>query len=267
VALVLARKKDERIYIPSIDMTITVIRITGDVVRLAVDAPKDVVILRSEVPNRDEAVNLFAEIARHRKEKHDLRGVLQGAQTGFTLVEMLLQKGHDQQAVINALQQVKWTFAQSHVNPSNPTPVQGPIRALLVEDHPNEREMLASILRMSGYEVVSASSGEDAINYLGQAAIKPDVMLLDMGLPNMKGDEVIRTVRLDPDSGDMKIFVISGSEKRNDFSDRSVVSEASRPHGAFGKPECFAESRLGGQGTQSQGRVRRLDATRPRIDH
>lgn len=53
--LVLARKKNETIKIGN-DITITVIEVRGQTVRLGLDAPKDVVILRGELEPRDTSV-------------------------------------------------------------------------------------------------------------------------------------------------------------------------------------------------------------------
>ncbi|WP_104116521.1 response regulator transcription factor [Arthrobacter sp. B1805] len=65
--------------------------------------------------------------------------------------------------------------------------------ALIVEDDPDIRELLATTLRMNGFAVVEAASGHD-----GLAALKehqPDLITLDLNLPDLDGVEVCRQCR------------------------------------------------------------------------
>ena len=57
--LVLSRKQNERIHIGD-NVVITVVRVQGDKVRLGIEAPKDVVILREEVKDRQPATESVA---------------------------------------------------------------------------------------------------------------------------------------------------------------------------------------------------------------
>src|SRR5262249_29674807 len=70
-------------------------------------------------------------------------------------------------------------------------------RALLVEDDRNERELLASYLRMAGIEVDVAGDGCAALEYLRRPE-PPDVVLLDMGLPRCDGATAVKIIRGDP---------------------------------------------------------------------
>jgi CheY-like chemotaxis protein len=82
-------------------------------------------------------------------------------------------------------------------------------RALLVEDNANERQLLATFLRGAGMEVATAGDGSDALDYLRQQA-RPDVVLLDMGLPRCDGAAVVRAMRQDPAYAGVKIFAVTG---------------------------------------------------------
>jgi len=64
---------------------------------------------------------------------------------------------------------------------------------LLVEDQSSARIMLATVLRAAGYKVVEAPDGASAIACAKRQGI--DLMLLDIGLPDMNGLEVVRTLR------------------------------------------------------------------------
>lgn len=66
-------------------------------------------------------------------------------------------------------------------------------RVLCVDDEPNMRRTLAANLRARGFDVDLAENGERAVELAKSR--KPDVVILDLGLPGMSGLEVIRTLR------------------------------------------------------------------------
>jgi two-component system KDP operon response regulator KdpE len=68
-----------------------------------------------------------------------------------------------------------------------------PPRILLVDDEPNILSTLAPLLRSRGYEVLTAMSGRAAIETVERE--KPDLIVLDLGLPDLDGVEVCRAVR------------------------------------------------------------------------
>jgi len=66
-------------------------------------------------------------------------------------------------------------------------------RVLVVDDEPAIRHTLARNLEGHGYEVHSAESGEEALD--AAARFQPDLVLLDLGLPDLDGTEVIGSIR------------------------------------------------------------------------
>jgi two-component system KDP operon response regulator KdpE len=64
---------------------------------------------------------------------------------------------------------------------------------LIIEDEPAIRKLLTITLESSGYKAVDASSGAEGVRLV--ASVKPELVLLDLGLPDMDGKEVIETVR------------------------------------------------------------------------
>ncbi len=68
-----------------------------------------------------------------------------------------------------------------------------PPHILVVEDQPNTAEMLSSYFEAQGYEVSSVSWGEDAIAFVDQTS--PDLVILDIRLPDIDGYEVCRYLR------------------------------------------------------------------------
>jgi two-component system, OmpR family, KDP operon response regulator KdpE len=69
----------------------------------------------------------------------------------------------------------------------------GEIRVLLMEDDPAILRFLRNTLRVQDYDVVEATNGRDGMGLVRNA--KPDLVILDLGLPDMDGMEVIRQVR------------------------------------------------------------------------
>ena len=66
-------------------------------------------------------------------------------------------------------------------------------RILIVEDEEKLREVIALFMRAEGFEVETAESGEEALEIFGRT--KPDLIILDAGLPGMSGFDVCRIIR------------------------------------------------------------------------
>jgi adenylate cyclase len=71
--------------------------------------------------------------------------------------------------------------------------MNSPPKILVVDDNPKNVKLLSDLLSAKGYEVVTAFSGPDAIEQL--EAEKPDLLLLDVVMPEMSGYEVCRKIR------------------------------------------------------------------------
>jgi CheY-like chemotaxis protein len=67
---------------------------------------------------------------------------------------------------------------------------------LVVEDDPMNREMIRRYLQMAGYQIITAPDGEQA---LAQVALeRPDLIIMDLGLPIMTGWELVRKLKAAP---------------------------------------------------------------------
>lgn len=74
------------------------------------------------------------------------------------------------------------------------------VRVLVVEDHPDTRELFCTLLRTSGAVVIGVDSAEKAMEAL--VSFKPDVLVADIGLPGVDGYGLIRQIRaLPPEKG------------------------------------------------------------------
>ena len=67
-----------------------------------------------------------------------------------------------------------------------------PLRVLIVEDEPPIRKLLRMGLTTQGYQIWEAPNGKSALELLAQ---KPDLIILDLGLPDVQGLELLRTIR------------------------------------------------------------------------
>jgi two-component system KDP operon response regulator KdpE len=67
-----------------------------------------------------------------------------------------------------------------------------PLRILVVDDEPPIRKLLRMGLNTQGYEVTEAPNGKTALEMLGQ---NPDLIILDLGLPDIQGLELLRKIR------------------------------------------------------------------------
>jgi CheY-like chemotaxis protein len=94
-------------------------------------------------------------------------------------------------------------------------------RVLVVDDNEDAAESLAALLRLFGHEVGVALDGEQALELA--PGLKPDVVLLDLGMPRMDGHEVARRMRAAPWGTTMKIVALSGF---GDGTDRERSLEA-----------------------------------------
>ena len=94
--------------------------------------------------------------------------------------------------------------------------IPNPRRLLIVEDHPDVAESLALILRCDDHEVRIAHDGPAALQVLSK--FKPDVVLLDVGLPGMDGYQVARRMREEAPESRLTIIAMSGYGQTEDHS-------------------------------------------------
>jgi two-component system, OmpR family, KDP operon response regulator KdpE len=79
-----------------------------------------------------------------------------------------------------------------------------PLRVLVIDDEPPIRKLLRMGLSTQGYRVIEAADGRSALDCMRE---KPDLVILDLGLPDMQGLELLRTMRTRDE--DVPIVVLS----------------------------------------------------------
>ncbi|MCX6817398.1 MAG: response regulator [Candidatus Aenigmarchaeota archaeon] len=80
-------------------------------------------------------------------------------------------------------------------------------KILVVDDEESLRELVSAVLEHEGYDVATASDGEDCLNKL--KTMSPDLILLDMMMPGMSGREVCDKIRKDPKTRGLKIAFLT----------------------------------------------------------
>jgi CheY-like chemotaxis protein len=96
---------------------------------------------------------------------------------------------------------------------------------LVVEDNPDHLEITLSTLEESGisHDIVTVSDGQQALDYLfGEGAYanrntdqQPELVLLDLGLPQMNGMEVLRRMREDPRTFFVPVVILTAASEQS----------------------------------------------------
>ena len=82
------------------------------------------------------------------------------------------------------------------------------LRVLLVDDYPDAREMYREYLQFTGFDVVEAANGLEAL----QRAVdtQPDIILMDLSLPVMDGWDATRRLKADPRTAAIPVVALTG---------------------------------------------------------
>ena len=87
-------------------------------------------------------------------------------------------------------------------------------RVLIIEDNDDARQMLVALLELGGHEVREAETGASGLQRA--QAQRPDIALVDIGLPDLDGYEVARRLRSSEAGRDMKLVAVSGYGQAED---------------------------------------------------
>jgi carbon storage regulator CsrA len=222
--LVLSRGLNEKVVFPTLGITVDILRLAGSKVRLGIDAPKNIPVLREEIANNGgggQAVTARADKTSKDRLTHATRNRLQKATLGLRLVQRMLEAGQANDIeptifkIFNELKSLEDELAwPSEQTPSAKQLRQQPshCRALVVEDDANECELLAGYLRLTGFQVDTAADGLQAMVRLAKPE-RPDIVLLDMKMPRFDGSKTVSAIRQNPDYRALKIFAVTGTDQ------------------------------------------------------
>ena len=87
-------------------------------------------------------------------------------------------------------------------------------KVLVAEDNAVNRELLRELLEMRGYTVVEACDGEGALRMSEQT--KPDLLLLDIGMPVLDGFAVVRKIRENPRLATLPVLAVTAYAMQGD---------------------------------------------------
>jgi CheY-like chemotaxis protein len=102
-------------------------------------------------------------------------------------------------------------------------------KILVIEDNRDSRDILAKLLRMSGYDVMSANDGEAGlVEALKQG---PDLIITDIHMPNMNGIEFVKRVRNDRALDKTPVLVVTafGAHVAREAIDAGADAAAEKP--------------------------------------
>jgi CheY-like chemotaxis protein/sRNA-binding carbon storage regulator CsrA len=238
-SLVITRKIDEEISFPQIDTTIALESVRGSLFRFRIKAPKNIVVLRAEVPNTKHGEPFTKVIGDLQSARHKLVNEVNAAQLSLDLLANAAKNAPEMLPLLVTEMKESFDKLLDEMDHPERRTAKAP-RAIIIEDNQFERELLASTLRLMGADVLAVGTGEEAIEKLREGE-EADVILLDMCLPGASGREVARQIRALPLVHKPRICVVSGMEKEDDIDvdqwvTKPIKSEAlAQGLGVFGK--------------------------------
>jgi carbon storage regulator CsrA len=221
--LVLSRGRNDKVVFPTLGISVEILRVAGNKVRLGIEAPSEVPVHRHEITERMKAGGEenptvkfpTPQLSAARRLNHAMRNKLNAAALGLHLLHKKLEMGDltdSETTIFKIFNELKAIENQlESPAPSKPAKEGSPHRrALVVEDDATVRELLAGYLQASGFDVDTASDGLQAMVRLTEHA--PDVVLLDILMPRFDGRKTISAIRNNPDYRGLKLFAVSGTK-------------------------------------------------------
>jgi CheY-like chemotaxis protein len=80
---------------------------------------------------------------------------------------------------------------------------------LIVEDHPTMREAMRMVLEHEGFAIREAADGEAALSMVRQQ--QPDLVFLDLNIPGTSGADVLRELKGDPETRDVRVIIVTAT--------------------------------------------------------
>jgi CheY-like chemotaxis protein len=132
---------------------------------------------------------------------------------GGTIVASSDGEGHGSRFTIR-LKQIPAAVVSAVIPPPRERRAR-PRRVLLIEDNNDAREMLRMMLEIAGHAVYDAPDGIRGLELLN--AVRPDVGIIDIGLPRMDGYQIAKRIREDPHGRSMLLLALTGYSSTADI--------------------------------------------------
>lgn len=212
--LVLSRRADQELLFPNLDIKVRVLQVKGKVVRLGIEAPRGIPILRPEACDEVE-LSAFRDNFDAGLSRHKLRNRLNAINLGVRLAQKQLESAmsDDAEVTLQRLLKELQEFDEEVGHARDRVRLAAKkrdLRLMVVEDDDNERELLAGLLRMHGFNVRVASNGVEAMDLLEKEDL-PDLLLLDMKMPQLGGPEIISRVRASQRLQKIRVYAVTGT--------------------------------------------------------
>ena len=109
-------------------------------------------------------------------------------------------------------------------------------KILIVDDEVEQIEYASSVLTENGYEAVSATNGAEGLEMVGSE--RPDLVLLDIMMPERGGIAMYRELRGDDDMKEIPVIIVTGVSRGEQFEERILGKESGMapPDGYIEKP-------------------------------
>ncbi|QEF96243.1 hypothetical protein Mal15_02700 [Stieleria maiorica] len=222
--LVLSRRTKDKVSFPQVGVTVHFIRVQSGQVKIGIDAPRSITIVRDEVSDGDAIAEMVRrQIAQLPQEtRHGIRNELHEITVGLHLYRELIRAGINDEAeeTFDSLQEsLKRLDSNEAFRRPDAPPVTDPDRETiaLIEDSANERRMLAEVLQLKGYQVLEFSNGANALQHF-EDNDAPGLVLVDMNMPELDGHQTVTMMRQSERFRDVPIFAVSGtSPEENDL--------------------------------------------------
>ena len=100
-------------------------------------------------------------------------------------------------------------------------------RVLLIEDEPNIIEAIRFILSRDGWAVDTHADGQTALDAVARR--RPDIIILDVMLPNRSGYDILADLRADPETSDLPVLMLTarGQKKDRELAERVMARAVS----------------------------------------
>jgi CheY-like chemotaxis protein len=124
------------------------------------------------------------------------------------------------------------------------------MKILLIDDSPMQQKIARIYLEKGeGHEVISAADGREGVEMARQNM--PDMILLDVEMPVMNGNDALKALKSDPETKDIPVVMCTANDeiKQEEFIAMGAIGYIKKPHG-FGTlrstiKEIFGEKALG----------------------
>ena len=90
-------------------------------------------------------------------------------------------------------------------------------KVLVVDDDPDILQLVGARLRMSGHDVITASSAVEALRAVGERG-RPDVAVLDVAMPNASGMDLVKMLRARPETRELPVVFLSARVSPEDVA-------------------------------------------------